>query len=264
MVEEYVLKVRVRFAKTQAMRFLGHLDIMRFFQKVMRRTKFPIKYTEGFSPHQIMSFGAPLSLGVESYGEYMDIELIDEEMEKLDSKKAIEILNGAMCEGLEILSFKKLPDNTLNAMSVMVEASYRILLPGVCRQKEVFRKRVLCLLQNRIEEILDSEEILIEKKVKIKEKSWQRKKTEEKTKIKMVDIRPLIYHLNCGIKDEILYIDMSISQGSLNNLKVDLVIAEFRKQKELEAIFQLGYRIYRMDMYAENHRSLDDFGEEII
>lgn len=59
------------------MRFIGHLDLMRYFQKAMRRADIPIKYSEGFSPHQIMSFGAPLSMGVSGLGEYMDIELKD-------------------------------------------------------------------------------------------------------------------------------------------------------------------------------------------
>ena len=59
------MKVRIKFSKLGNMRFIGHLDIMRYFQKAMRRAKIPIKYSEGFSPHQIMSFASPLSIGVE-------------------------------------------------------------------------------------------------------------------------------------------------------------------------------------------------------
>ena len=64
LVEVFALKIRVKFEKTGVVRFIGHLDIMRYFQKAMRRCAMPIKYSEGFSPHQIMSFGAPLSLGM--------------------------------------------------------------------------------------------------------------------------------------------------------------------------------------------------------
>ena len=46
------------------MKFIGHLDMMRYFQKAVRRAKIDIRYSEGYSPHQIMSFAAPL--GVES------------------------------------------------------------------------------------------------------------------------------------------------------------------------------------------------------
>lgn len=57
------------------MKFIGHLDIMRYFQKVMRRAEVDIAYSEGFSPHQIMSFAAPLGVGLTSRGEYLDIEV---------------------------------------------------------------------------------------------------------------------------------------------------------------------------------------------
>ena len=55
------------------MRFIGHLDVMRYFQKAIRRAEIDIAYSEGFSPHQMMSFAAPLGVGLESNGEYFDI-----------------------------------------------------------------------------------------------------------------------------------------------------------------------------------------------
>ena len=70
------MKIRIKFAKEGTMKFIGHLDIMRYFQKVMRRADVDIRYSEGFSPHQIMSFAAPLGVGLESRGEYVDIEVL--------------------------------------------------------------------------------------------------------------------------------------------------------------------------------------------
>mgnify|MGYP003549721286 FL=1 len=69
------IKVRIKFSKHGVMRFIGHLDIMRYFQKVFRRAEIDIAYSGGFSPHQIMSFAQPLGVGLESDGEYMDVEL---------------------------------------------------------------------------------------------------------------------------------------------------------------------------------------------
>lgn len=69
------MKVRVKFRKYGPVRFIGHLDVMRFFQKAIRRADLDIAYTAGYSPHQIMSFASPLGVGLESNGEYMDIEL---------------------------------------------------------------------------------------------------------------------------------------------------------------------------------------------
>ena len=69
------MKVRIKFEKRGNLRFIGHLDLMRYFQKANRRAGLPIAYSEGFSPHQIMSFAAPLSMGVESTAEYADFKL---------------------------------------------------------------------------------------------------------------------------------------------------------------------------------------------
>ena len=83
------------------MRFIGHLDVMRFFQKVMRRADIPIAFTSGYSPHMIMSFAQPLGLGVTSEAEYLDIELT----EPIPSIKAVEQMNAVMVEGIDIVSF---------------------------------------------------------------------------------------------------------------------------------------------------------------
>lgn len=55
------------------MRFIGHLDMMRYFQKAFRRSGIDIQYSQGYSPHQLISFAAPLGVGLTSTGEYMDI-----------------------------------------------------------------------------------------------------------------------------------------------------------------------------------------------
>mgnify|MGYP001068438734 FL=1 len=69
------MKLRVKFSKHGVLKFIGHLDVMRYFQKAIRRAGIDISYSAGFSPHQIMSFASPLGIGLESNGEYMDIEV---------------------------------------------------------------------------------------------------------------------------------------------------------------------------------------------
>ena len=69
------MKVRIKFSKEGPVKFVGHLDTMRYFQKAIRRADIDICYSEGYSPHMIMSFASPLGLGLESDGEYMDIRI---------------------------------------------------------------------------------------------------------------------------------------------------------------------------------------------
>ena len=114
------MRVRVKFEKTGIMRYVGHLDLMRFFQKAVKRSELPIRYSEGFNPHQIMSFASPLGVGLTSVGEYMDIDLKSE----VASVDGLSRLNENMVEGLAITSFKYLPDDAEKCMSAVTAASY--------------------------------------------------------------------------------------------------------------------------------------------
>ena len=118
------MKVRIKFAKYGVMKFIGHLDMMRFFQKAIRRADIDVRYSEGFSPHQIMSFAAPLGVGIESFGEYLDIEVLS-----MDSPEAMQqALNAVMVEGVAILSVNVLPDQAKNAMASVAAASYQLAM----------------------------------------------------------------------------------------------------------------------------------------
>lgn len=99
------------------MKFIGHLDIMRYFQKAIRRAEIPIAFTSGYSPHMIMSFANPLGVGLTSDGEYFDIELT----ESIASKEAVRRLR---TDGrrMEIVSF--------------------VQIPGVRKEKECQRQQV--------------------------------------------------------------------------------------------------------------------------
>ena len=114
--------LRVKFRKYGVIRYIGHLDVMRFFQKCNRRAELDVEYSKGFSPHQIMSFASPLSVGQESDGEYVDIS-VNSITSCEDIKRR---LNAASVEGIEIVSVKILPDNAGNAMSSVAAAKYEV------------------------------------------------------------------------------------------------------------------------------------------
>lgn len=116
------MKVRIRFSKYGVLRFIGHLDVMRYFQKAIRRSGIAIAYSEGFSPHQIMSFAAPLSVGHTSEGEYLDIQVTS-----FPGEEAFKgMLEAVMVEGISILDVQLLPSGEKNAMASVAAASYLI------------------------------------------------------------------------------------------------------------------------------------------
>ena len=117
------MKIRIKFRKYGEMKFIGHLDMMRYFQKAMRRAGIDICYSEGFSPHMIMSFASPLGVGLTSDGEYLDIEV----GETFSSKESMERLNQVMAQGVEVVSFRRIPDGKAsNAMALLAAADYEI------------------------------------------------------------------------------------------------------------------------------------------
>lgn len=247
MTEVFVLKVRIRFRKYSIMKYIGHLDILRYFQKCMRRAGIDISYSGGFSPHQIMSFAAPLGVGLISDGEYLDISV-----ESSDSSKvSMEKLNSVMVPGMEITSYKKLDDKDKNAMSIVACADYyvypkeRIKLPSVDK-----------LLQAKKDFYDEAKTILVTK---------QTKKSE-----KVMDLKALVYDFDITTKD-INGIDgntcfyIKLSTGSVDNVKPELFLKAFFDYMGLEFV-ETDYQIHRLDLYCDRDGeliSLSDTGEEI-
>ena len=112
------MRIRIKFRKYGVMRFIGHLDIMRYFQKAMRRANIDIAYSEGFSPHQIMSFAAPLGVGITSDGEYLDIEVHSTK----STDESRDALNAVMVDGIEITEYVVLRQDAKKAMTSVAAA----------------------------------------------------------------------------------------------------------------------------------------------
>ena len=106
------MNIRVCFAKYDRLRFLGHLDVMRYFQHAIARSGIPIAYSQGFHPHMIMSFAQPLALSMTSDGEYFDCELAADA--EVDAEDLCERLQAAMCDGFYIRSVTVLPEREPN------------------------------------------------------------------------------------------------------------------------------------------------------
>jgi radical SAM-linked protein len=120
--EVYVLKLRIKYSKLGNLRFIGHLDVMRYFQKEIRRAGLDVSYSKGFSPHQIISFAAPLAMGITSDGEYFDGEFES----VTHSADMIEALNSVSVEEIKVTKCVLLPDDAKNSMSVVAASDYII------------------------------------------------------------------------------------------------------------------------------------------
>ncbi len=148
------IKVRIKFSKHGAVKFVGHLDFMRYFQKCIRRAKIDIAYSEGFSPHQIMSFATALGVGVETDGDYLDIEV--NSLTSCDELK--DKLNETMAEGVRVENVVILPEGTPNAMSSVAAAGYILYK----RDGSAFDDEVV----KAAKEVLEADSIIIRKENK--------------------------------------------------------------------------------------------------
>ena len=106
MEEVSVLKARIKWTKTGVLRFIGHLDVQRYFHKAMLRAQLPVSFTKGMSPHQMMSFAAPLGLGMTSEGEYVDVNFDW----SYPGEEMLSRLNAVMNEGISVTEFKQIND----------------------------------------------------------------------------------------------------------------------------------------------------------
>lgn len=191
------MKVRVKFSKHGVLKFIGHLDVMRYFQKAIRRADLDVTYSTGFSPHQVMSFAAPLGVGLESNGEYMDLELNS----MVSSKDFVDRLNAQMVEGIRILEAKVLPEKAGNAMASVAAAKYTISFrEGMAPDSRVFEG---------IQPFFQQEIIEVTKKTKKSESTF--------------DMKPFIYELSGDAANQ--SISMLVDASSAGNLKPGLVIS---------------------------------------
>ena len=94
------MKVRIKFSKQGPVKFVGHLDTMRYFQKAIRRAGLPVAFSGGYSPHMIMSFAAPLGVGPQAKENILMWNL----QKLFPQREFVERLNGTMAEGMRVLS----------------------------------------------------------------------------------------------------------------------------------------------------------------
>ena len=233
------MKVRIKFTKTGSLKFIGHLDVMRYFQKAFRRAEVDVAYSKGFSPHQLLSFAAPLGIGLTSEGEYLDAEF-----ESVDtSEQMLKRINEVMVEELQILEFKELPEGAENAMASVAGADYVLSIRDGYYSNHTFFEH--------LEKFFQKEEILIMKKTKKSEKE--------------VDIRPMIYALEQR-EDKIF---MRLATGSVANLKPETVMMALCKECGME-YEPFGTMTHRVETYMWNPKnkgeliSLGAIGHEIM
>jgi len=212
----------IKFKKKEDIKFVGHLDILRTMQRIIKRAELKVKYSQGFNQHPIISVANPLMLGATSDSEYIDIEFEDDE----DITKIVERMNENTVPGLEFLAIKEI-EKKENSTGFIHYADYVLSVP-----KEFdFNK----------EDYLSQEEIVVTKKTKKGEREF--------------NIKELIYDIKSYSEDDRLVIEARLRSGTVDNVKPALFMKSIYSfyGKEFE---NYRLRIHRKELLDENFNKI--------
>jgi len=117
----------ITFRKTGQLRFLGHLDVVRAFDRAIRRAKLPVAYSHGFSPHTLLSFAMPLPVGIAGENELAGLELAVE----WDPRAVYRALARQLPPDLGVVGVQMLQKSKRSVFADLAGADYRAHIAGV-------------------------------------------------------------------------------------------------------------------------------------
>lgn len=231
-----ITKIRIRFLRDEEVKYISHLDLMKTFERAVRRSGLPAAYSQGFNPHIRMVFGLPLPVGVTSEAEYADFELSEEGIAPRDF---MEGLNRELPVGLKIIDAAVM-ENGINIMAAVALASYQIV---ACCGDGCKTSR----MGELVEAFLKAPEIVTGKRGK--------QGTRE------VNIRPMIKRLelyddeylrSCvpgdARREQIFGFSALLCAGSKSNLKPELLVQALSEFSEIDMRI---LRVHRKALFIE-------------
>ncbi|MGI6664693.1 MAG: TIGR03936 family radical SAM-associated protein [Christensenellaceae bacterium] len=206
-------RVGVKFTRDGFAKFVSHLDMQRMFARTLRRAQLPVKYSEGFNPHINLSFAAPLSVGMETMGDYMEFFLTEEK--NLDQAKAQMI--EALPPFFGITAVGEMAEKEKKLMALTAAADYRLLVEDAA-------------FSAWIETLLAQESHIVTQ--------------ERKGKKREVDLRPRILTADIGKQE----IKLRVKLGDNMTLNPLLLLETYEAEKETKVN---PYRLQRDEIYME-------------
>ncbi len=122
---EEAARIRLRFSKTGTMSLLSHLELINLFTRAVGRAHIPIRFSQGFHPHPKFSFATALSVGIESWAEYFDMEIAT----GYSADRVLQELNATLPSGVQILDAAEIPLRAAALSVIMDRIRYRVTLP---------------------------------------------------------------------------------------------------------------------------------------
>lgn len=184
------MKKRIYFDKYGEMKFISHLDLLRFFERLFNKSEIPVKYSEGFHPRPKMSFGSPISLGTEAYNEIMDFETDTE----ISDEEVIKRLNENAVLGFKVHKVEEVPRKS----SIMEE--FTNMLYEVEGTKEDMDKLEELFNRDEILEVREKKGKTVTRNLKERLKSFSREGN--KITMEIINTSPNSYLEMVGVEQQ--------------------------------------------------------------
>ena len=184
------MKKRVYFDKYEEMKFISHLDLLRFFERLFNKAEIPVKYSEGFHPRPKMSFGSPISLGTEAYNEIMDFETDAE----ISNEEVVKRLNESPVLGFKVHKVEEVPRKS----SIMEE--FTNMLYTVEGSQEDMDKLEKLFNRNEILEVREKKGKTVTRNLKERLKTFSREGN--KISMEIINTSPNSYLEMVGIEQQ--------------------------------------------------------------
>ncbi len=212
-------EVRLRFAKTGRLKYISHLDINRAMSRAFKRAGISLWYTEGFNPHAYMNFSLPLSLGVESLCESVDIRILDD----MTNGEIKNRMNAVLPENLKIVDVY----DDFRPSTEIVYSDYVYKLQFDDNEKAL----------EKIKTLLEGDEILALKKGKQgRKKVW-----------KETNIKPFIDRYNASLRDDLVVLNVRLLAGQSRNLNPSLLFDTIIRLIDMDFQYKSISRIALLD-----------------
>lgn len=232
--------MRSRFYKKGDMVFISHLDLVRVFERAVRRANIPVAYTQGFNPRPIMAFATALGVGVASEGEYIDIQL----SESVDANLFVERLNNVLPEGLKIIKSIAISNKAPSLMSIISSSTYLVKL----KINEILDK---AYIEENIEKLLNEEKI-----IELKQRKQKPHRRNRGPEFQEIDIRPWIKEIELfSLNDYEVILKMHLAAGSQGNLKPEVVIEKLNELTNIPIEVD-ETRVQRLDLFVDEDNKL--------
>ncbi|OOM11871.1 TIGR03936 family radical SAM-associated protein [Clostridium saccharobutylicum] len=226
------MRYLTKFTKEENIKFISHLDVLKTIQKNIRRAGLPVEFSQGFNPHMNTSIAQPLSVGVYSSGEYMDMVLTTE----VDEQEIVDKLNATAPSGIKYISALAIPytpgeKKVPQAMALIDAARYTIKIKYSDDSK----------LEEEMNNLLEVNE-------------WNTVKKSKKGE-KEVNIKAFVKEFSFWIKDGVLVLNIVISTGSREHLSADLLV-KYIQEKTSNALKDSFVSVKREEMYFYKNNKL--------